>query len=100
MHHMCHLLLWLLVLFFLRIRRPPRSTRTDTLFPYTTLFRSRDLAHLLAAQGDRQSAHDLLAPIYRGFAEGFGAPDLKEAKALLTKLAGTGRQAQFPEGRA
>src|SRR3546814_2166028 len=28
-------------LFFLMIRRPPRSTRTDTLFPYTTLFRSR-----------------------------------------------------------
>src|SRR3546814_12472017 len=27
--------------FFLMIRRPPRSTRTDTLFPYTTLFRSR-----------------------------------------------------------
>src|SRR3546814_11755555 len=26
--------------FFLRLRRPPRSTRTDTLFPYTTLFRS------------------------------------------------------------
>src|SRR3546814_12343366 len=33
---MCHLLF-----FFLMIRRPPRSTRTDTLFPYTTLFRSR-----------------------------------------------------------
>src|SRR3546814_5200247 len=30
-----------LCLFFLMIRRPPRSTRTDTLFPYTTLFRSR-----------------------------------------------------------
>src|SRR3546814_4788687 len=29
-----------LFLFFLMIRRPPRSTRTDTLFPYTTLFRS------------------------------------------------------------
>src|SRR3546814_12728085 len=28
------------VIFFLMIRRPPRSTRTDTLFPYTTLFRS------------------------------------------------------------
>src|SRR3546814_16738647 len=27
--------------FFLMIRRPPRSNRTDTLFPYTTLFRSR-----------------------------------------------------------
>src|SRR3546814_10465680 len=30
-----------LFFFFLMIRRPPRSTRTDTLFPYTTLFRSR-----------------------------------------------------------
>src|SRR3546814_4412202 len=30
----------LLLIFFLMIRRPPRSTRTDTLFPYTTLFRS------------------------------------------------------------
>src|SRR3546814_5689131 len=29
-----------LIFFFLMIRRPPRSTRTDTLFPYTTLFRS------------------------------------------------------------
>src|SRR3546814_1958773 len=29
--------------FFLMIRRPPRSTRTDTLFPYTTLFRSAGL---------------------------------------------------------
>src|SRR3546814_14088802 len=28
------------LVFFLMIRRPPRSTRTDTLFPYTTLFRS------------------------------------------------------------
>src|SRR3546814_12939650 len=28
--------------FFLMIRGPPRSTRTDTLFPYTTLFRSAD----------------------------------------------------------
>src|SRR3546814_12038798 len=30
----------LLIIFFIMIRRPPRSTRTDTLFPYTTLFRS------------------------------------------------------------
>src|SRR3546814_19131731 len=29
-----------LLFFFLMIRRPPRSTRTDTLFPFTTLFRS------------------------------------------------------------
>src|SRR3546814_5257974 len=47
---MIHLWSWLLscLLFsccffvFLMIPRPPRSTRTDTLFPYTTLFRSRD----------------------------------------------------------
>src|SRR3546814_3876670 len=32
--------LLVLYFFFLMIRRPPRSTRTDTLFPYTTLFRS------------------------------------------------------------
>src|SRR3546814_8511776 len=36
--------------FFLMIRRPPRSTRTDTLFPYTTLFRSRVEAVELAAR--------------------------------------------------
>src|SRR3546814_14001765 len=30
-----------IIFFFLMIRRPPRSTRTDTLFPYTTLFRSQ-----------------------------------------------------------
>src|SRR3546814_12801161 len=32
--------MFLIYFFFLMIRRPPRSTRTDTLFPYTTLFRS------------------------------------------------------------
>src|SRR3546814_5856088 len=35
----------LLAFFFLMIRRPPRSTRTDTLFPYTTLFRSDQHRH-------------------------------------------------------
>src|SRR3546814_7313582 len=34
------LVLLVCIFFFLMIRRPPRSTRTDTLFPYTTLFRS------------------------------------------------------------
>src|SRR3546814_19267579 len=33
---------FLMCIFVLMIRRPPRSTRTDTLFPYTTLFRSRE----------------------------------------------------------
>src|SRR3546814_7073690 len=39
--------------FFLMIRRPPRSTRTDTLFPYTTLFRSA------AEVADRKGGPDL-----------------------------------------
>src|SRR3546814_4397721 len=39
--------------FFLMIRRPPRSTRTDTLFPYTTLFRSAD------AQGEHEGGQRL-----------------------------------------
>src|SRR3546814_18717638 len=38
-----------LFFFFLMIRRPPRSTRTDTLFPYTTLFRSTAIANLVIA---------------------------------------------------
>src|SRR3546814_6534866 len=46
---MCKLCVFVLLLM---IRRPPRSTRTDTLFPYTTLFRSvrghQDLPHRLA----------------------------------------------------
>src|SRR3546814_14492887 len=37
-------ILYCIIVFFLMIRRPPRSTRTDTLFPYTTLFRSRPRA--------------------------------------------------------
>src|SRR3546814_3318991 len=50
------------------IRRPPRSTRTDTLFPYTTLFRSiisarERVAHVIAFPrpacfGDRHSVYD------------------------------------------
>src|SRR3546814_19509739 len=37
---LCLLIFSSVLFFFLMIRRPPRSTRTDTLFPYTTLFRS------------------------------------------------------------
>src|SRR3546814_13382162 len=42
--------------FFLMIRRPPRSTRTDTLFPYTTLFRSPGRALLDRPDGDPRLA--------------------------------------------
>src|SRR3546814_12508718 len=41
------LLYYIFLFFFLIIRRPPISTRTDTLFPYTTLFRSCSTARAL-----------------------------------------------------
>src|SRR3546814_3818883 len=50
------------------IRRPPRSTRTDTLFPYTTLFRSHEKrqeqheCHVYGAQGLRR--HDGIGGIH------------------------------------
>src|SRR3546814_10650954 len=37
------------------IRRPPRSTRTETLFPYTTLFRSKDASHIEDQPGQTYS---------------------------------------------
>src|SRR3546814_14004974 len=44
-------------LFFLMIRRPPRSTRTDTLFPYTTLFRSPRLRRFVRACAVASARH-------------------------------------------
>src|SRR3546814_11690408 len=45
--------------FFLMIRRPPRSTRTDTLFPYTTLFRSRHTPNQQKRAGHTEAGCDL-----------------------------------------
>ena len=45
------------------------------------------LARLWRDQGRHNKAHDLLAPIYGWFTEGFDTADLKEAKALLDGLA-------------
>src|SRR3546814_5272541 len=77
------------------IRRPPRSTRTDTLFPYTTLFRSRIDAHTI----DRAERHavldeqrDLLLPI-RGDGDRNGhAIELEVAQILLAGHDRNGRQ--------
>ncbi len=48
---------------------------------------STSLARLWREQGKREEARELLGPIYSWFTEGFDAPDLKEAKALLDELA-------------
>jgi predicted ATPase len=44
------------------------------------------LARLWQQQGKRQEAHDLLAPVYHWFTEGFDTADLQDAKALLDEL--------------
>src|SRR3546814_8482986 len=46
-------------IYFLMIRRPPRSTRTDTLFPYTTLFRSEAIAGDVGLNGLHHVLHRL-----------------------------------------
>src|SRR3546814_19275480 len=59
-----------LIVFFLMIRRPPRSTRTDTLFPYTTLFRSS--ASLSSSSADDGSSPPVFV-LTRGSGEIFSA---------------------------
>src|SRR3546814_20442068 len=55
----------------LMIRRPPRSTRTDTLFPYTTLFRSgQEIVE--TASGKVRGSRDCNVCIFRGMP--YGAP--------------------------
>src|SRR3546814_2653713 len=77
MSFLCH--------FFLTIRRPPRSTRTDTLVPYTTLFRSRRVrtAELLVPRGlgvgDRQ--------------ESDACPDLRSKHHADARRGGSGARA-------
>src|SRR3546814_1339781 len=64
------------------IRRPPRSTRTDTLFPYTTLFRSRqiEIGGRFAQIATEIATYIEVNPskIYRGNAPRFN--DWKKAK--------------------
>src|SRR3546814_19267400 len=56
-----------LFFFFLIMRRPPRSTRTDTLFPYTTLFRSavnvRGFRHRRRQLGEFTGARPVYTPL-------------------------------------
>src|SRR3546814_5584690 len=81
--------------FFLMIRRPPRSTRTDTLFPYTTLFRS------ISTKGGRQGStggnpmkkclQGLALAVAAGVALGGGAAAAEGLKiGMITTLSGGG----------
>src|SRR3546814_19343832 len=64
--------------FFLMIRRPPRSTRTDTLFPYTTLFRSV-CAVSPATRVLVLTVHDDVAYLRRAFDAGAAGYLVKDA---------------------
>src|SRR3546814_2263888 len=55
-----------MLFFFLMIRRPPRATRTDTLFPYTTLFRSRRVGVHPRQAGDVRGQQALLLRLSGG----------------------------------
>src|SRR3546814_15252069 len=76
--------------FFLMIRRPPRSTRTDTLFPYTTLF----LSKLLTVAFFRAPAGAFLGSLglmLAGLIDGdLRTPFLAVASAFALLLAGYG----------
>src|SRR3546814_8783003 len=75
--------------FFLMIRRPPRSTRTDTLFPYTTLFRSHADHHGHIGFGGDYPAYD------RGDAI---SPALRFAPAARLEIAKAGALAPLDRG--
>src|SRR3546814_21030105 len=68
--HTCRLRLISICFFVLMIRRPPRSTRTDTLFPYTTLFRSRTRLSVTPAGFGGAGIGNLYTPVTRANAEG------------------------------
>ena len=67
---------------FLRAIEVARRQRAKT----AELRAATSLAGLWAEQGERRKAHDLLAPVYGWFTEGFDTADLKDAKALLDEL--------------
>src|SRR3546814_2150088 len=68
------------------IRRPPRSTRTDTLFPYTTRFRSRSIVHVrLAVDGRWINVYDT----HLHWTEGGGAIRAEQVADALRYIAAT-----------
>src|SRR3546814_12933599 len=70
-------------------RRPPRSTRTDTLFPYTTLFRSPDTQARL---------NEELDDVRRNAANALGNGQLERAQEGYRLLADAGQQADADAG--
>src|SRR3546814_16366721 len=77
------------------IRRPPRSTRTDTLFPYTTLFRSKFLEGALASEIGRHRDRDRVEHAAElGRQAGDPVRLVDEGIALVVRVAAADRQAE------
>src|SRR3546814_8570024 len=80
------------VVFFLMRRRPPRSTRTHTLFPYTTLFRSRRIGSTFRARRHAVLPH----PIHQ-----VGHADLVAGSGVHRRLSRTsGFRGHCPTGQS
>src|SRR3546814_20510161 len=93
---MCTFYLLLAFLFYLLIRRPPRSTRTDTLFPYTTRFRSISREPQRFTGGQQMKQSDI-------FRDSCGCPPWRMRPLLIGAVSLIGltwagaAQAQTPE---
>src|SRR3546814_5513553 len=72
---LCFFLCCICFFFFLMIRRPPRFTRTDTLFPYTTLFRSDEPNFVDQARLEWLNTEDEVLVSRRRESEGASFPD-------------------------
>src|SRR3546814_18055274 len=72
------------------IRRPPESTRTDTLFPYTTLFRSIQVNELIARNKGHERTlrmvHRMLRVHFRNQKTAVIGPDLSHRRNLVKGL--------------
>src|SRR3546814_18478371 len=85
---------------FLMIRRPPRSTRTDTLFPYTTLFRSvcqpvAPLRGMIEQLNPQQQAAVTLSPQHALVLAGAGSGKTRVLTTRMAWLIQTGRASPF-----
>src|SRR3546814_14971297 len=86
--------------FFLMIRRPPRSTRTDTLFPYTTLFRSTNLlAHAVEAARARATLGEISLAMEESF-ERYGTQPTPVKGVYAAPYEGDDRWQQVLDGVA
>src|SRR3546814_3987474 len=80
------------------IRRPPRSTRTDTLFPYTTLFRSALAAQAVWAEGLDACRDEVVRSVIERCGLDWPAAQRKLAVGVDTAAAEANREALFAAG--